>query len=144
MGLPFVLAASAPFKAYHGSAFSQPLRYAEKDGTDIVAVPITGYKFRAHIRESYLSETILLSLHSDTGGFAILDADEGEFEMLITKAQVKTLLVPLKTTKVTDVPYKDFVFDVEAIPPAGEADSFQFLKGVIRVFGEVTREEEED
>src|SRR5690606_26749182 len=144
MALPFILPASSPFKAYHGSAFLQPLRYAEKDGSDIVAKDITGYKFRSHIRDSYLSDTILINMHSDTGEFVITDAGDGSFDMKLTLAQVKSLEVPLKTAKVTDVPYKDFVLDVEAIPPPGEDDSFQFLKGVLRVYGEVTREEEED
>lgn len=131
---PFILSTDEPFKAYKGSYFTKTMQWKSDD----VVVDITGYEFQAMFREKYKSDDPIVTIGTDEGGIDIVDAANGIIKISLEIAQTALFNVPLNTTVASDIPYKDFPFDIDAIPP-DTTKRFQFLKGVIRVYGEVTR-----
>jgi hypothetical protein len=99
--------------------------------------PITGYTFKAQFKESYESTQFITELSSEDGGFVITDAALGKFSMVFRPDQTALFPVPLKQKKVTDIPFKEFVFDVDVIP-ADNTKPTCLIKGVVKVYAEVT------
>jgi hypothetical protein len=62
-----------------------------KSKTNCEALDITGWEFQADIKANKDDETALLSLDTDGGGFAVITAAEGRFEMRITALQSEDL-----------------------------------------------------
>jgi len=130
---PFIL--TKPLEAYKGSYFSEV--FVWKAGTPPVAVDISGYHFEAMFRDSYGATDIIKTL-TDGDGLILTEA-EGKVEMVLQTTDTDLFNVTLTASKsASDIPYKDFPFDIDAIPP-DNAKRFQFVKGVLRVYGEVTR-----
>lgn len=129
---PFIL--EEPFKAYKGSYFEKNMQWT----SDGEPVPLTGYAFQMMVRETYKTSSVIVTIGTNEGGITITDAAAGTIKISLSIAQTDLFNVPLNTTEATDIPYKDFPFDIDAIPPDA-TKRFQFMKGVLRVYGEVTR-----
>ena len=138
MSWPFILPENKPLTIYNGSHFQKTMRIGVRSRGSITPTDLTGYKFRAVFREKYESEEAILELTTDDGGLPMVDAEDGRFSIVMTIAQTLLFEVPLEQVNITDIPYKDFVFDIEATPPGQE--SRVLLKGVARVYAEVARD----
>lgn len=131
---PFILPTNSPLKIMKGSYFSKSMQYKQDD----VVVDLTGIKFSAMFREKYKSETAIVNLTTENGGIVLDDAVNGRFSLVMTIAQTDLFTVPLVQVLPTDIPYKDYVFDIDIIP-VDTTKRQNFLKGVARVYAEVTR-----
>ena len=133
---PFVLPADKPLLITRGSFYMKEFRWRTTAGTPI---DISGLSFEAQFRESYASDSPILTLTTEAGGFQITNGPDGRFRMFMTLAQTRLFVVPLDARKITDIPKKDFVFEIDAIP-ADPTRRFSFLVGVARVKAEVSPE----
>lgn len=106
-----------------GSVFNFDLVYKDDEGTPI---NLTGYKARMQVRRRYSSDEALISLSSDAGSITL----GGALGTIHAEASAQV-------TKNLDI--KQGVYDLELIPPAGEADAFRLVRGAVTVTPEVTR-----
>jgi hypothetical protein len=134
LDFPFILSDDSPLKITKGSYYSKTFRWT----SDSVAQDITGFKFESQFREKYKSDSPIVTLTTENSGIVLTDPSDGTFSLLMTIAQTDLFTVPLSTAAQTDIPYKDYVFDIDAIP-VDTTKRFNFLKGVARVYAEVTR-----
>ena len=127
---PFIF--TDPLEAYKGSYFSETLVWE----SNAVAVNLTGYTFQGKFRDGY-GGSVIKEITTSNGGI-VVTALEGKVELILQIADTDLFEVPLLQTKLTDIPYRDYTFDIDAIPP-DTTKRFQFAKGVLRVYAENTR-----
>jgi hypothetical protein len=77
--------------AYRGTLYRKT--FVIMDKATKTPVPITNWTFEAHVKDQRDDETALLELTTGNGGFTVLDAPNGRFEMKLTAAQTLTLPV---------------------------------------------------
>ena len=99
--------------------------------TDSGYYDTTGFTARAHIRTSKDAATITLALTTANGrlttGYALGGHTGG-------------VLVSIPATDTAGLPGNSIlVYDLEIIPPSGDADAEKLAKGYVYVDGEVTR-----
>lgn len=107
---------------YQGSNFYYPFEWVEGD----VAIDITGYKFRMHIRETINSEEILINATTENGYFYMVDPLVGKFYLDIPSSETKKLTVSRA------------VYDIEVVFPSGQVS--RIMQGCMNISPEVTRE----
>ena len=107
-----------------GSVFTLDLVYKDADG---VAINLTGFHARMQFRASYASPDPAVLSFSDADGTITLGGALG------------TIHVEAPATTTADVAIKKGVYDLELIPPSGEADAFRLINGKVLVSLEVTR-----
>lgn len=140
MGLPFILESDAPFVAYQGADFYQKLQYKTKPDDsspeEVVSIDPTT-TFRMQVRDKYSGSAALLDLTSANSGIVIEDGTNGIISINVTAAQLSAVPVPYRQETSSDIPYKDFNFDLEMVYSDGKVD--KFMIGVLRIYAEVTR-----
>lgn len=140
MGLPFILKLDAPFVAYQGADFYKRLQYKTKadESSPAIVVPIDPTTtFRMQVRDKYSGSNALLELTTANSGILVEDNDEGIISINITAAQLSAIGVPYKQLKSSDIPFKDFNFDLEMVFADGKVE--KYMIGVLRIYAEVTR-----
>ena len=90
-----------------------------------VAINITGFTARMHIRERLESATTLMELTTENGRIVIVNAVEGEIRLYITAADS------------TLISWAAGVYDLEMVSPSGEVT--RLIEGKVTVSKEVTR-----
>lgn len=107
-----------------GSLFTLDLVYKEADGTPI---DLTGWSARMQIRAKAGSpDPATLEFSTDDGSIVLGGA-------------LGTIHVEAPATATADVTIKKGAYDLELIPPSGEADAFRLIEGIVTVSPEVTR-----
>jgi hypothetical protein len=103
-----------------GSTYRLQIPYLDDDD---VAINLTGYSARMHIREDVTSEDTVLELTSSSG--ITITPATGTLDIVIAKSVTKDLVGP-------------YVYDLEIESGAGVVD--RLLQGSVTVNPEVTRE----
>jgi hypothetical protein len=75
--------------AYQGTYFAKT--FILQDATTEEPIDITGWEFRAMLRDNLDDEEAALELTTDNGGFEIVSAEDGSFQMIITADQTADL-----------------------------------------------------
>ena len=90
---------------------------------------LTGYTARMQVRETVGSGTTVINLNSTatTGSRIILGGTAGTVKIYITATDTAALTIT------------SGVWDLELVPPTGEADAQCWIYGRVRVESEVTR-----
>lgn len=110
--------------AEQGAVFRRVVRYENPDETP---VNLTGYTARMHVRKQPFNATPILELASGNG--ISIDGATGTI----------TLTIPATTMANAPATEKAF-YDLELIPPSGEADVIRLIEGKFTIASEVTRE----
>ncbi len=102
---------------YQGDTLALGLTIKDDDGAPM---DLSSYGLRGTIKQRYTSATgvaLVISLDVPESGVAT---------------------VALSSTTTSELPVGQFVYDVEAFPVTGNADTFKVLKGYVNVYPEVT------
>ena len=108
-----------------GATFTLNLLYRDDAGTPF---DLTGYSARMQVRETFASETALLSLSSSAGGGITLGGAAGTIS--IEASDEATAAIPTRQSIYG-------VYDLELV--AGDGKAFRLLQGNAEVRPEVTR-----
>ena len=111
-----------------GSDYILPVQVMQGPAEALVPRPLTGYKARMQIRETYTSAASLVSLTSDPADGLTVNEAAGTIEIIVTA--IKTTGLPLTLKK--------GVYDLEIYNTATGAVE-RVLKGKVKFDPEVTR-----
>lgn len=111
-----------------GSVFQQTVTWNDSNGA---AVNLTGYSARLAIRRGIADTDPLLTLTSPGGGLT-LGGSAGTIAIRITAIQTATLATSPIVSRLGR-------YDLELVPPSGEADARRLLEGSVTISGNVTR-----
>jgi hypothetical protein len=103
-----------------GATFRLQVSYVDDDN---VAINITGYSARMHVRETVTSTSTVIALTSSSG--ITITGATGTLDIVIAKSVTKDLVGP-------------YVYDLEIESGSGVVD--RLLQGSVTVNPEVTRE----
>ena len=112
-----------------GADFDLPVEVTQGSVEAPEPRPLTDFTARMQIRQTYASDTALISLSTETTGITI-DEDDGIINIEIPGA-VSTAVTGLGTT------IKKGVYDLEMVAPDGSIE--RVLKGKVKLDPEVTR-----
>lgn len=108
------------FVLLQGSKLAMTFTYRDDDA---VAIPLTDYTARSHLRENYGDADPVLNMTP------YLTIDE--------PAGMVTLAVPATVTE--DITALRGVWDIELVPPTGDDDAFRLVGGRWKLSKEATR-----
>lgn len=108
---------------YKGGVFRHRFRLLDEND---VAVNITGYSVRMQIRENWDSPTYAIELTSANNRIELTPAS-GIMDLYMSATDTSALTI------------NSGVYDLEAIPPSGEASAIKIAYGTVRIMPEATR-----
>jgi hypothetical protein len=111
------------FTIEQGAKFTRSFTWKDANGSPI---NVSGYSFRLMARTGIDDTTTVISL-STGNGITITDGPGGKFQVSMTASQTAALS------------FQAALYDIEAVPPSGEADAIRLLEGTVNLSREVTR-----
>ncbi len=113
--------------AEQGARLFRRFRYeTETDGV-YAPVDLTGYTARMSVRQHLWVTEPLIALTSDVDGGITLGGVAGTVE------------IDIPATTMANAPAVKAQYDIELVPPSGEANAIRFLEGAFIIKAEVTR-----
>ena len=111
-------------EARQGDRLVRTFTYADDFGA---AIDLTGYTARMQVRAQAAAKTTVLDLDSAALGGLTITAATG------------TIVLEVSATDMAAITLTSGVYDLELVPPTGEADVFTLLEGKWTMDREVTR-----
>lgn len=113
--------ATLDLTVYQGATLRVPVRWTAGG----LPVDLTGFRIRCHARRKISDPVALLTWTSENGGFEIVDAVNGRFDLVLTATQSAA------------VDFKTAVYDIEMVSAGGEVT--RLIQGTMSMSLEVTR-----